>query len=227
MILLQKLLLNVKLGDADTSQQYLGHLGLVKFLLESGADINSTGGKERDSFKGSALQDSAYRGDLNMVKYLLEKGADINLHGSGHSNALHLSAMKGHKTVVEFLLDKGASLTSDGGKGDALYHAIIGERHEIAEMLLERGANPNIIEMNQSIELEAGELPTPLLRAAMQGSIDMANLLLAHGADVNASARYWGVTHLPLQTAAAKGNLEIIRTFLAHGANINGITEDG
>lgn len=162
-----------------------------------------------------------------MVKYLLENGADINLYGSGHSNALQLSALKGHKTVVEFLLDKGASLTSDGGKGDALYHAILGERHEIAKMLLERGANPNFIEMNQSVELEARELPTPLLRAAMQGSIGMVNLLLAHGADVNASARYWGVTHLPLQSAAARGDLEIIRTFLAHGSEINGITENG
>ena len=61
----------------------------------------------------------------------------------------------------------------------------------------------------------------------MQGSTAIANLLLTHGADVNASARYCGVTHLPLQAAAAKGHLEIIHTSLMHSSHINGVTEDG
>lgn len=194
----------------------------MKVLLDSGAEINSTGG-----MKGSAIQASAYRGDFNMVKYLLEKGADIDLHGDGKLNALQLSAMKGHKIIAEFLLEKGASLTSGGGEGNALYHAILGEQQEIAKMLLERGANPNISEINNDVELETGKLPTPLIRAVLQDSIDLVNLLVTHGADVNASAKYWGVTHLPLQTAAARGDLEIIRTLHALGANINAVTEDG
>ena len=50
-----------------------GHFGMVKYLLENGADINS---KDKDS--NTALVFSSENGNLEIVKYLVENGADVN-----------------------------------------------------------------------------------------------------------------------------------------------------
>jgi len=61
---------------------------------------------------------------------------------------------------------------------------------------------------------------TPLTAAAQFGRVDVARLLLAHGADPN--LRDGGGQYLtPLATAAMHGQLEVCRVLLAAGADPN------
>ena len=57
-------------GLSEWNAKYIGDIGIVKRLLQLGADIHA-----KDD---NVLQYSAENGQLEMVKYLVEKGADIH-----------------------------------------------------------------------------------------------------------------------------------------------------
>ena len=59
---------------------------------------------------------------------------------------------------------------------------------------------------------------TPLHWAAQKGHKEVAELLLANGADVNARNKY-GDT--PLHFAASAGSKDVVELLLAHGAEVN------
>jgi ankyrin repeat protein len=65
---------------------------------------------------------------------------------------------------------------------------------------------------------------TPLHAAAMTGHKDVAELLLAKGADVNARDNHGGT---PLHAAAMTGHKDVVELLLAKGANINARRNDG
>jgi len=65
---------------------------------------------------------------------------------------------------------------------------------------------------------------TPLHVAIRQESAEIAELLLAHGADVNAKDKY-GDT--PLHTACHGRPIELVRILLKHGADVNAKSTTG
>ncbi|XP_067150367.1 kinase D-interacting substrate of 220 kDa isoform X2 [Apteryx mantelli] len=83
-------------------------------------------------------------------------------------------------------------------------------RTEVAELLLEKGANPNITGLQYSVY--------PIIWAAGRGHSDIVHLLLQHGAKVNCSDKY-GTT--PLVWAARKGHLECVKYLLQMGADVD------
>jgi cytohesin len=89
-----------------------------------------------------------------------------------------------------------------------LHYAAMDGRHEIAKLLLEHGADPNIQDNNGR---------TPLHWAAWKGHLEVVELLLEHGADPNVQD-YGGMT--PLHYAAT-GHLEVVELLLEHGADPN------
>ncbi|KDR65435.1 hypothetical protein GALMADRAFT_148708 [Galerina marginata CBS 339.88] len=60
-------------GSALQAASEEGHEGVVKMLLEEGADVNALGG-----WHGSALQAASEEGHEGVVKMLLENGADVD-----------------------------------------------------------------------------------------------------------------------------------------------------
>lgn len=84
------------------------------------------------------------------------------------------------------------------------------------EQLLEGGASVNGFD---------GELRvTPLHRAALANRAEVAERLIEHGADVNATATDGGT---PLHAAAFLGNKEVVAILLEHGANVNAPNKRG
>lgn len=79
-----------------------GHEEMVRFLVESGANINHKHG----SHKRTALKHAAYRGHLHVVKALHEMGADLHAKGTfheGHKDAHGWAVHHGHEEVAEYL----------------------------------------------------------------------------------------------------------------------------
>ena len=60
---------------------------------------------------------------------------------------------------------------------------------------------------------------TPLYTAARAGHIDTVKILLAAGADVDATNMFDGATALCV--AARQGNLDVVSALLDYGANLN------
>ena len=70
-----------------------GHIEVVRFLVENGADVNA-----RDKGDDTALHDAAFEGHIEVVRFLLENGADV-------TGALHEAADRGHLEVMRFLVE--------------------------------------------------------------------------------------------------------------------------
>lgn len=88
---------------------------------------------------------------------------------------------------------------------------------ELVSALLEEGANPNIASDNDF-------KVCPLHSACAALSYDIAQMLLLHGAEVNAKQAH-DVTSL--HSAAHNGHLQLVKLLIEHGAVLNAVTDQG
>lgn len=101
------------------------------------------------------------------------------------------------------------------GDGYSLLHAFAKRgRTTVVEHILDKGADPNA---RDNFNL------TPLLRAVMEGHVEMARLLIRKGADIEAT--YEGNT--PLIEATLQKNNELVKLLIEHGAYMEAKTKDG
>jgi len=88
---------------------------------------------------------------------------------------------------------------------------------EIVKLLLDSGADINAVSKN-------GFSATPLQGAAAFKAIELAQLLIARGANVNCCGEQGGS---PLHEAAGNGQIEFAKLLLDHGANVNAKDDNG
>ncbi|KFA71332.1 hypothetical protein S40288_09108 [Stachybotrys chartarum IBT 40288] len=198
---------NALYAATDAQQEFI-----VKLLLETcEADPNATGMEY-----GNALTAAAYDGTAPIIKMLLQHGASIN---ASEGYPLHAAAANGHTAVVKLLLDNGADAnghTSHCAGGTALQEACNAGNTEAAQVLLERGANPNH---------GAGELFSPLTAATYHAYGSLVELLLAKRANPN---HIGGPSKSsPLINSAATLQAKYVAMLLEHGARVDYQDEDG
>lgn len=79
---------------------YNGNLSTAKFLLESGADPNTS-----DLAGSTVLMGAAFKGDLAMLKLLIDNGASVKMHNAKNQTALSFAEMFEKKDAVDLLQD--------------------------------------------------------------------------------------------------------------------------
>jgi ankyrin len=189
----------------DASRE--GNVAEVQKLLAQGAPIEVSGGKHDDS----PLATAAAYGHLKVVKLLLKHGADPNKVDRGGITPLQALALSNYPhriRIATYLLAHGADPNKTGSsKQTPLWSAAWFDHPRMVFFLIRHGADVNI----------PAKSP-PLLPAAQRGNLDVAKILVAHGARINQTSS-WGAT--PLYLAALKGHLEMVKFLLDHGAAIN------
>jgi ankyrin repeat protein len=211
-------------GTALQVAAYRGHEGVVRLLLDNGADVNVTSSwravssvgpivSEPDPWIGgnmhfsTALQAACARHE-RIVRLLLDKGADINARGEYINTALQVAAYEGVEELARLLLDHGADVNAQGGVYDtALQAASRNGHHSMVQLLLGVGANVNA---------RGGKFETALQAAVWHQMV--VQLLLANGAHVNAQGGIYGTA---LQAAVCNGHKMVVQLLLENGADAN------
>ena len=187
----------------------------------------------------SEILAAVYLDDVEEVTSLLDADPEL-VHACDEAGMtpLHRAAENGQVEIVELLLARGADLearTTDADQtalGRSYYH------EDVLEVLLAHGATVDIFTavnarkadyvadlLRQDPSLTDARMwdMTPLHFAAMNDAPDMAGLLLANGADVNASGQQLRTS---LHWAALLGRRAAVEWLVANGAATNAADED-
>ena len=176
----------------------------------------------------TALMHAARRGAIDAARALAESGADLNLVALPQTDV----PLKPEEFAM---VDKGIGTS-------ALVFAIINVHYDLAAMLLEKGADPNIADMAGEAALYAAVdmnslqwvqgRPAPILTDKLDAA-DLVKLLLAKGANPNArlktrplkrhhdagSTLNFGEGTTPLMRAARTSDVPVMKALLDGGAD--------
>ncbi|RYG73777.1 hypothetical protein EON80_03025 [bacterium] len=154
--------------------------------------------------------------DLQLVRTLLDKGASLTIRPTDGNGAslLARAAQAGRRDIVQLLIEKGADVNGKDSENRApltslIFNGSMGpEQASVAELLLEKGANPNdkvwdetlisriinsdsqemlkVFLASKKVSLKAvNDRQSPLVQSINYGRREMVKLLLEAGADPN------------------------------------------
>jgi ankyrin repeat protein len=226
---------NTALPEGETalmSAAGTGNVAAIKALLTHGAGVNA-----RESSKGqTALMWAAAEGHAAAVRMLIESGAEVDARSKGKFTPLLFAVRRGAIDVVRVLLAAGVDVNetvqgaafSTGVAGptedstSVLGLAIVNGQFDIAKLLLEKGANPNVPDSRGSLlhatawmrRPGSGTGPTP--PQPIGDSLELARALLVRGANPNARIE-WKDIPFDRDDGEAKSppNISVGRDFLS------------
>ena len=220
------------------------HADAIRVLAESGADINArsttldapvlefprSGGPNSPFPRGgwTALMFAAREGAIDAARTLAELGANLNVVALPQT---------------DIPLKPEEFKTAEQGIGTtALVFAIINSHYDLAAVLLEKGADPNVVDIAgmgalyaavdmNSLQWVQGR-PAPILTDRLD-AVDVVKRLLDRGADPNARLKRaplkrhhdagttlnFGQGTTPLMRAARTNDVAVMRLLLDKGAN--------
>jgi ankyrin repeat protein len=173
--------------------------------------VREEGVNAKDAQGQTPLMLAAAFGSAEAIRFLIASGADVRAASSSGVTALHWGASD--VTKARMLLDANADVNavSQIGRTPLIVAASATGTVSVVRMMLAQGADVNAADLLGV---------TPLIAAASVDNLDVANLLLAHGADAQAAARI-SVPSTPLMSAAVNGNAELVGTLLARKPDLS------
>lgn len=191
--------------SALVEASYYGHLAVVKFLVENGANVNSFVKSSSDSNKTIALISASFNGHLEVVQFLVENGADINY---SRNRALEIAAEQGHLAVVRYLVSRGA---------------------DVKMIMLSSVAKNGHLEVVKYLVSQGADIRGALHGAISRGDLEFVKYILSQGIDITKDSGYIKTHKLgdysPIKTQAEKNQylaniVEITRLLIANGAKV-------
>jgi ankyrin repeat protein len=218
-----------------------GHLPVMEYLLDAGADVNVP---HENGL--TALMYAAAGGHVDAMKMLMDKGkADIHARHSNEGTAFMEAAMGGFLDAMQLLIDRGAAIDFVDAEGVTPLMAVASLGNLEAQSLIIENLKKkmNDQELKDHINLFADSGGSSVMFAASGGHADCTKALMEYGADINAVAAATpeylvkvkkqmeegsysepdphvnGVT--ALHVAAQRGHLECVQVLIDAGANVS------
>lgn len=180
--------------------------------LSEGANVNAT-----DQRGWTPLIHAAKAGHVDIALELIAKGADIERRTTTEAGSSVLCfATEGRKfQILTALLKRGADINGKSRNGmTPLAFAAQSGYTDVAHYLITNGADVNLFGPRD----ENGKVRSPLMCAAIKGSIEMMRLLLAAGATVDGT-NAGGDTALMM--AAKRDRAAVLKFLIKNKANVN------
>jgi ankyrin repeat protein len=160
------------------------------------------------------LHDAVRAGDRAAVQSAIEAGANVN-ESNTWGTPLDIAVSKGAGQIVQLLLDAGADIegaTAAGAGGEHPLHLAAARTSgaNIARLLASRGAH---------LDARDARGRTPLITAVLSNNLEVAEVLLSAGADLEGTDGKLGDS--PLAWAACWGRSATAKFLLLKGAQIN------
>jgi ankyrin repeat protein len=217
-----------------------GHVEVVRWLKESGANVSSVFDREGNL----PVHLAVVKGHLRVIQYL--RNSANHLHDwcgrrMDGNFPLHVAAQCGNLNVIRYLLLVGCAVNDINNAYDTALHLAVGQGHiEVIRELASLGADisaknrlgdtplhlavgqgniemtKDLIRLGADVSAKNGLDDTPLHLALAQRHIEMTRDLISLGADVSAQNR---LGNTPLHSAAEQGSIEVIRDLTGHGAD--------
>ena len=232
-------------GEGETPLMTVARTGVapaVEVLLQHGAEVDAVEG-----WRGqTALMWTAAQNQPGAAGALIAAGADLHARSAGGFTPLLFAAREGGLGALDVLLAAGADPDDTLPDGtSALGMAVYNAQYEIAARLLAAGADPDArgqgwTALHQVVWTRRPNLgrnpPFPVPLGRLDG-LDMARILIAHGADPNlgqtAEPRDGNRNMLdrvgatPFLLAAKAADVPMMRLLASLGADPNLTTANG
>ena len=183
-----------------------GDVSKVKEMLHQDPSL----ARAKDQNGVSVIMKATYYGKKDVAAALLDSGVELDVFEA---------AATGRTARLLELVGNDPSLVNayspDGFT--PLGFAVFFSQPENVKALLDAGADVNL-PSRESMKV------TPLASAAAAKQTELARVLIAHGANVNARG---ASGHVPLHEASANGNVELVKLLIDSGADVNAKTDDG
>ena len=213
---------------------------IAKLLIANGANITA------DSAAGTPLHKAVTYGNVRLIEVLQAAGQELDIEALARlgrtdrvaallelkpwlakppRNCLATAASAGNVELVKLLLDHDADPNFAkenrwlGGHTTALSMAVMRGRHEVAELLLKRGARVDVTAF-------IGKQDVPLIYHAVSCSdMRMLKLIVLQRPDLDVWTDDGKST--PLHAAVGANDIERVRLLLDHGAAVDPDPGDG
>ncbi len=230
-----------------------GNIETINRHLNAGVDANTKFEDDK-----TLLHEAASDGHKEIAELLISNGADVNAKAERGDSPLHDAAQNGHKEIVELLIAKGANVNL-GGYSTPLDKAK--NKKEIFDLIRKHGGKTreelkdevdkliglirdgnvegvkNALDGVTNVNIKGKFGLTPLAQAVKESRKEIAELLIAKGADVNEmDTGERTILHQVLSQFSKFGtarstptsvHVEMIELLIANRANVNAISGYG
>jgi ankyrin repeat protein len=180
-----------------------GSAAMLDRLLKAGGEVNAPLTPTGDT----ALMMAARTGKTDAIQVLLNAGADVNAKERwGGTTPLMWAVSEGHTAAARLLIGAGADV-------NARSHYLAAANGRGFE-----GRTPVASRVDAKPEEFASGWLTPLMLAAREGHLDVARILVAAGADIDAAA---GDGKTALAIAIFNGSYELASFLVDNKADVN------